>query len=288
MAICATSAALLTTARTMAQDRHLTPDQVEGELPSDVLALLDPGVENSPMRASLNRKIEFGSATYYVIVQVQDGEEGEGEPVVIKKPASGQPVILEDFIGLPQVPVAVGFDDQAEVDVSLFALPENETVVDRPPVPPQVAATEQLDGKVLNRAVGSLNNLDSSTARGTNRGRLACAWAVNQIVQRALGRPILSGPAGLATSNLIKVLRAKHVRITDPVPGCIVISPTVYVPRANIGHVGVVGDGGKIYSNSSNKANWVNNFTTASWKKYYGERKGLRVEYYRLDEIYFP
>ncbi|MDX0425123.1 hypothetical protein [Sinorhizobium medicae] len=240
------------------------------------------------MKAVLNRKIEFGTAVYYIVVQFQEGDEGAGEPLVIKKPANGQALILEEFVGLPQVPVPDGFDDQKDVDIGLFALPESETVVDRPPEPVTAAATRRLDGKVLVGAVDSVGNLNSSSARGTNGGRLACAWAVNQVVQRTLNRPILAGPAGLATANLVKVLRAKHVRITDPVPGCVVISPTVYAPRANIGHVGIVGEGDKIFSNSSNRAQWVNNFTVSTWKKHYGERKGLRVEFYRLDEIYFP
>ncbi|PLU65351.1 hypothetical protein BMJ21_21315 [Sinorhizobium medicae] len=211
-------------------------------------------------------------------MQFQEGDEGAGEPLVIKKPANGQALILEEFVGLPQVPVPDGFDDQKDVDIGLFALPESETVVDRPPEPVTAAATRRLDGKVLVGAVDSVGNLNSSSARGTNGGRLACAWAVNQVVQRTLNRPILAGPAGLATANLVKVLRAKHVRITDPVPGCVVISPTVYAPRANIGHVGIVGEGDKIFSNSSNRAQWVNNFTVSTWKKHYGERKAATLQ----------
>lgn len=257
-----------------------------GDVPEDVVALLDPGDAEFPITAHLSRTIEFGSATYFIIEQTQT-DTGVGEPVVIKKPAAGLPVILEDFIGLPQAPLPVSFNDTTMVDISLFALPDSETVPDRAPLPPAVAATDLQDRKVADTAHANVG-LDSSRARGTSNGRLACAWAVNQIVDRALLRPILDGPRGLSTSNLAKVLRSKHVRVPDPKPGVIVISPTVYSPRANIGHVGIVGDNGLIYSNSSSAAKWSQNFTIAKWNNYYRDRKHLSVEYYRLDDIYFP
>ncbi|MER9941471.1 hypothetical protein NKJ70_05900 [Mesorhizobium sp. M0092] len=277
------AAAFMTSPKARAQEG---PDVVGRDIPNDVLQLLDPGVEGFRMKAVLDRVIEFGSAFYYVIVQFQE-DMGIGEPVIIKKPINGEAVILEDFVGLPQVPAPAGFNDAESVDLALFALAAEEATATRAPEPVTAAASQRQDTKVLTSAASSVNTLDSSTARGTNGGRLACAWAVNKVVERALGRPILSGPNGLATSNLVKVLRSKHVKVRTPVSGAIVISPTMYSPRVNVGHVGIVGSGNKIYSNSSNKKQWINNFTTDSWSNYYGSRKGLPVEYFRLDEIYF-
>lgn len=270
-----------------AQENTRNPQSgLVGDIPPEVLALVDLGDSEFPIKATLNRKIEFGSTTYYVVELVQE-KSGLGEPIVIKRSAYGDPVILEDFVGLPQMPVPATFDETKDIEIGLFALPDDEAIPDRPPGPAPAQATTVQDTRVFEAAQTNVG-LDSSQARGTNGGRLACAWAVNQIVDRALRKPILGGPKGLATANLVKVLRGKHVRIKDPVPGCIVISPTVYVPRANIGHVGIVGEGGMIYSNSSSAAQWQQNFTLATWKSYYVDRKGLSMQFYRLDDIYFP
>jgi hypothetical protein len=264
-----------------------TVPQGTPSIPPDILELLDPGDADDPMTATLSRKFDFGSATYYVIEQYQ-ASRGLGEPVVIRKPASGQPVVLADFTGLPPEPMSAGTEDQAKyIELGLFAMPESELTPDRFRQGPVAAqATELLDRTVFNTA--SSIQLDTSAAAGTNGGRLACAWAVNQVVNRALKKPILAGSQGLSTANLAKVLASKHVRVNDPIAGCIVISPTVYSPRTNIGHVGIVGQSAAVYSNSSSKTRWEQNFTLEGWIDYYQRRKGLSVQFYRLDDIYFP
>ncbi|MER9280705.1 hypothetical protein [Mesorhizobium sp. M0522] len=260
------------------------------DVPPDVTSLLDSGDATFPIKVQLDRVIEFGSALYYVFILLQE-EQGLGEPLLVKRPINGEAIIIDDFEGLPQIPVPASFDDAQSVDLSLFALSSEEALATRPPGPVMADASERQDRKLRDAAATAIvagSELISKQARGTNGGRLACAWAVNRVVERALGRPILAGPSGLATANLVKVLRAKHVKVREPVPGCIVISPTQYHPRANIGHVGVVGANNDIFSNSSRQAKWVRNFTVDSWNRYYGDRKKLPVEYFRLDEVYFP
>jgi hypothetical protein len=106
---------------------------------------------------------------------------GTGEPVVIKKPALGEPVVLEDFVELPPVPMPAGVSEKAEIELSFFALPQSEAIPGRQPAlpgqgPAPAQATEAQDQKVAGSAQQNVG-LDTSKARGTNGGRLACAWA---------------------------------------------------------------------------------------------------------------
>ncbi|WP_145396626.1 CHAP domain-containing protein [Paracoccus sulfuroxidans] len=117
----------------------------------------------------------------------------------------------------------------------------------------------------------------------TNRGRRACAWAVNRIVAFALGRP---AGGGLATAEMVKVLRARDFPVsrTSAQPGAIIISPTT---GNRIGHVGILGEGDLIYSNSTDLGNWTQSHTIAKWQNYYGGGKGLTVEFYHLNPARF-
>ena len=51
------------------------------------------------------------------------------------------------------------------------------------------------------------------------------AWAVNEVVRQALGKPI---GGGTSTAAMAKMLQAKHTELNENqlVPGMIVISPT--------------------------------------------------------------
>ncbi len=115
----------------------------------------------------------------------------------------------------------------------------------------------------------------------TNGGTLACAWAVNRIVKRALGAPV---GGGLSTFEMAAVLRKKDQLCEAPFPGAIVISPT----GAKVGHVGIVGAGGAIYSNSSNRERWEQNYTVTSWYQRFRDTKGLPVHFFQLNPARFP
>ncbi|RVN00444.1 hypothetical protein CN120_23435 [Sinorhizobium meliloti] len=251
-------------------------------LPDSIKTLLDPA-----LKAELLRIEDVGRSTYYVVAQFDD--DGTGEPIFIREPESGEAVIIEDVRALPLELILGGGGeaapgaDQVDLDILAFSLPENDLQVFEPDS--EAAAAESLDKALLKTAQESLG-MSSREAPGTNRGRLACAWAVNRVCEKALRRQL---GGGLATANMIKVLRARHVQVNrgGAPAGCVVISPTVYSGnRANIGHVGIVGENNTIYSNSSSRARWEQNFTVDSWTQYY-RGKGLGVYFYRLDADYF-
>jgi len=108
-----------------------------------------------------------------------------------------------------------------------------------PTMPPPDLSETQLDGFVYAQAQTADGTLHTNVP-GTSGGALACAWAVNEVVRRALGRPI---GGGLSTANMYDVLRTKHHMITEAQSqsGTIIISPTV---GNNHGHVGIVGSRG--------------------------------------------
>lgn len=71
--------------------------------------------------------------------------------------------------------------------------------------------------------------------------------------------------------------------LTDrPAPGDVVISPTGYgngsMPN---GHVGIVGDGGSIMSNSSATGNLESNYTMQTWRERYVDRGGFPMRFFR-------
>jgi hypothetical protein len=250
----------------------------EAELPAPVKELLDPALQFE----ILDQK-PFGSSTYYVISQYED-EHGSGEPVVIRHPEAGEPVIVADYRSLPEILTTSADAATDSIGLSQFTLSPSDLAV----VPSDLTTSSVsagIDAKVFAAARDNIN-MDSKQAPGTNGGRLACAWAVNRIVKMALGKEI---GGGLATANMITVLVARHLKVNEDsiTPGTIVISPTEYRNgRANVGHVGIVGESNQIYSNSSPRGRWEQNFSIASWRRYYAG-KGLSVQFFRLDGIYF-
>ena len=138
---------------------------------------------------------------------------------------------------------------------------------------------------VFEQTLACVGVLSSKSVPGTNGGRLACAWAVNEIVKRATGRPI---GGGLSTIKMAKVLRASatQVRQEEAEPGTVIISPTT---GGVVGHVGIVGDSAEdgdklVYSNSSSRALFVQNFTIQRWRARYERSLGLQVLFYRLPD----
>ncbi|NEQ22489.1 MAG: hypothetical protein F6K28_25560 [Microcoleus sp. SIO2G3] len=134
------------------------------------------------------------------------------------------------------------------------------------------------NGLIYAKALQNENKLSSRNAPGTNGGKLACAWAVNRIVRQALGYEI---GGGLSTANMDIALRqgrGTRINEAEATPGSIIISPTTFSPRRT-GHVGILGKDQKIYSNSSSRALWMQNFTVSSWKRIY---RGLEVKFYNV------
>jgi hypothetical protein len=134
---------------------------------------------------------------------------------------------------------------------------------------------------LLAEALRQTNRLVTKDVAGTHSGRLACAWAVNDIARRALGAPI---GGGLSTTEMGKSLKNSHQELTlaNLVGGAIVISPTT---NGVVGHVGIVGKPAAnlpetlIYSNSSAKGLFMQNYSIGRWTTRFKNR-GLAVRFY--------
>lgn len=118
---------------------------------------------------------------------------------------------------------------------------------------------------------------------GTEGGKLGCAYAVNEIVESALGKPITNG---LGTPEMYETLKTSPYftfiegGVSQAQPGDIIISPSV---GDNHGHVGVIetAGGGSIISNSSSDAKVERNYNAGSWTNRYQSTKGLGVYIFR-------
>lgn len=201
-------------------------------------------------------------------------------------PAENIDELAEQIVGSEIANTARGARAAAEFDSPLASLGEEF------PADLERAMRRALGNRpVITRAAGQTNHqrihasalqhenkLSSKQASGTQNGKLACAWAVNRVVNDALGRPV---GGGLSTANMDVALRnGKGDRIpeSDATAGSIIISPT---EGRVVGHVGILGKGGLVYSNSSSKALWVQNYTISTWRRRYGDR-GLDVKFYNV------
>ncbi len=122
-----------------------------------------------------------------------------------------------------------------------------------PVVSPQTPAPSSgdLQEKILNAALafkGSPTNVP-----GTNNGRLACAYAVNEVIKRAG----LSSLGSLSVSSVESALnsgRGQQISVSSAVPGDIVI-----LTSSSGNHTGVCikEDCERVLSNSSSKASFI-------------------------------
>jgi hypothetical protein len=167
-----------------------------------------------------------------------------------------------------------------------LALVGSDTIVDMGYAKPKRAATaaticrpsSSADHDTLFRyMLTQVNVFDSSS--GPDHGNLACVWTVRHIAKAALNRAITATDATAVFGQELKRCYATPFAQTDVLPGGLVIAPT---QGSNIGHVGFVGaastGGGRlIYSNSSARTRFEQNFTIDSWIDRYKRRKGLEV-----------
>lgn len=104
-----------------------------------------------------------------------------------------------------------------------------------------------------------------------------CAVAVNNIVYRAFGD---YAGGDISTYRMWKSIRnnRKFLQVYKPLPGDIILSPTI---GKNIGHVGVVGYGNRIYSNNSKTGLFDYHITREQFYQYYQAEKKLQVLLYR-------
>lgn len=144
----------------------------------------------------------------------------------------------------------------------------------------------------MHEIAASLVGYSTAGVPGTNAGRLAEAWSVNEIARVALGRAI-SGDGiddnGVNMTQLFEILKSRHIQrsMEHADSGMIIVSPTT---GDVVGHIGIIGksladDPGNflIYSNSSSKAAFQQNFTLKSWKSTFEGRKGLATYVFEID-----
>lgn len=129
-----------------------------------------------------------------------------------------------------------------------------------------------------------------STRTGPDGGNLACVWAVRHIVRNALDRWITrTDSTSTFATELENGFRRTFTEAEVPAGG-IIISPTIWGSgsmQGRHGHVGLLGPHEPgvdrlIYSNSSARARWEQNFTLSAWKQRYEVTKGLRVLFFPL------
>ena len=141
------------------------------------------------------------------------------------------------------------------------------------PTPPvSVDQASAAGGRTLaDAAIANAGKLNSNIGPQTDYGNLGCAWAVDQIVKATTGIDFNT----LSTSEMYNELRngmGIPVDANNPPPGSIIISPTT--DNGSIGHVGIVGYDGLVYSNSSRDGLWEQNYTVSSWNRYFDGRTG--------------
>lgn len=104
-------------------------------------------------------------------------------------------------------------------------------------------------------AASQSQGMSSRNAAGTNGGRLACAWAVNQVLSRAGVRPM----GGLSVRAMEGALRSgRGMQIQQNSARC---GDIVLVTGSRSNHVGICMNAGctRVISNSSSRAsfNWI-------------------------------
>lgn len=243
------------------------PDGPISPLPAKATALLQAGV---PFRVLASAK--SGKRQFWLI-----GEGGDvpGQVLIEQASTGDLSVFKRDTLIVPLK--GLGLPSEVVADL--------ERDIERPdPIgkTPGIAvpATERA-GRLFAAAVAAVDTLVSRHVKGTSNGQLACAWAVNTLASQALGKPI---GGNLATAAMAKVLVANHVELTEGnlVAGAIVISPTA---GGVTGHVGIVGTPAnpvgrtKIYSNSSSRGVFKQNYTIDSWHARF-DKRGLAVRYF--------
>ncbi len=111
-----------------------------------------------------------------------------------------------------------------------------------------------------------------------------CADSVNQVYHKAFNEYIQV--PGISTAALYRamILNARFQRVSVPLPGDIIISPTgsSYFPNTPIpnGHVGIVGKN-HIMSNNSLTGKWDTYYTLMSWDERYKTKGGYPTYFFR-------
>jgi hypothetical protein len=106
----------------------------------------------------------------------------------------------------------------------------------------------------------------SAKLKGTNGGRLACAAMVVKVADEAG----IEVPRTYSTRDMFYKLKEDPYwrQVRQPTPGAIVISPTGYSRKR--GHVGIIDEDGRIWSNNSSHKRWDDHYDLPAWKNRWG------------------
>lgn len=250
-----------------------SPDQA---LPDAVRDLLDIDCDFLAVRHAAQ-----GGIDYWLVDEFADG----GGQVLIKQAVHAKPeVLVRDSAVFPLSPSAAASPQVGGIPASVVRALSQDAVPAPSLRPGQGRDAARAAALVLASAKSCDETLITRAVPGTNNGRRACAWAVNKVVEAALGTPV---GGGLSTNVMAEMLarNAHEVDAASFLGGAIVISATA---GGRVGHVGVMGepaadrDQTTIDSNSSSRGVFSHLFNLARWKAYYGGRLGLRVRLYQL------
>lgn len=108
-----------------------------------------------------------------------------------------------------------------------------------------------------------------------------CAETVNVIHTKAFGFPI---GGDISTYRLYAALKNSPYfkKVLEPLEGDLIISPTGY-GRIEImtGHVGIIGESGKVMSNRSKTGTFEENYTLKTWKETWVDKGKYPMFFYR-------
>jgi hypothetical protein len=173
-------------------------------------------------------------------------------------------------------PEGVSFDNGV---VRITRPPRDIQEAHAPRYNPQQAAQmlQQLQGTATARLADALDHFyGMSSKAGPDGGNLACAWAVNKILERVLGFTLgsntnLVSSVEDALKALVSQGRAVEVPASQAPPGAII---TVGRKAGGGAHIGIMGKDGLVLSNSSSKASFTWRATTEELSsRYEGEAK---------------
>jgi hypothetical protein len=244
------------------------------------LAAIDDLTFPADMTRSLVVMTTFSNVTHWVVTLVGKNKN-EGGQTLMRKVGGNPPELLRsDTVILPiKADAQISASVAAELNKAIQKEPETPTH----PAGPAPGAGDDINAKIFAAAQAFVGHV-TSNVKDTNGGRLACAWSVNEVTRIALGKPISSdgGKNGLSTIGIFDVLKARHTKLnsaSDATAGSIIIAPTVGKQH---GHVGIVGDSNKVFSNKSIPGVFAQNFTIQKFTSSY-TGKGLQVLFFNLN-----
>lgn len=154
-------------------------------------------------------------------------------------------------------------------------------IIKSTPTPPMTITQTTNGQKLYTTAKGLIGQILAADNAADGYGMYGCAESVNAAALRALGHAI-GGGASTAAMYTALLDTTRFQRVTQPLPGDIVICPTGQSTLGATlhGHVGITGVTWYM-SNDSETAKWEANYTRAMWEQSFAAR-GFTTHYFRV------